>query len=147
MDQSVKDAYSDRLRKAMRHRGYVSTRASSGVDMIALANAAGVSREMARKYVDGKSIPRADVQELICNWLKISQQWLQYGDGQMERISAGEIDRAKMRDCFIAVTRAEKELGCKLTPGQEMDLAIHLYYNEDDNNIKKIESIIKMLAS
>ena len=142
MDVGVKEEYAARLRQAMRAKGYVSTRASSGVDYATLADTVGVSPEMGRKYVEGHSIPRPDVQEKISRWLHVSQSWLQYGEGSMVP-DAGSIDRELLKSCFQLIHQVLEAQERTLTTDREVDLALYLYNTPADRNAEGIAKILR----
>lgn len=77
----------------MRARGHTSIRnARSGVDVGPLARAAGVSREMARRYPEGV-VPDLNKLEKIADWLGVRLAWLRDGEGPM-RAAAHAADSA-----------------------------------------------------
>lgn len=69
---------------AIKQQGYVSARnAKSGVDVGPLAKAAGVSREMARRYTEGLAVPDLNRIGKIAAWLNVRVPWLRDGEGPM----------------------------------------------------------------
>lgn len=81
-----KQAFSERLIRAMRESpGAVKAGTKHGVDAVALQNVAGVSREMARRYLEGMAIPNPDPMRAIADWLNVRVSWLRDGDGAMRR--------------------------------------------------------------
>lgn len=82
MGSSTKKAFAERLVKAMLAAGHRSARgAKAGVDVGPLASAAGITREMARRYVLGEALPNSDRMDKIAGWLKLKMAWLRDGDG------------------------------------------------------------------
>lgn len=67
----------------MLDKGLRSARgATAGVDVAPLAKAAGVSREMARRYTDGKALPDLNRMQKMATWLGIRLPWLRDGEGE-----------------------------------------------------------------
>jgi hypothetical protein len=91
MVDSVKKEFSERLVQAMRScpQGTKSN-TKHGVDTAGLKSAAGVTMEMARRYVEGGAMPRPEVMRAISEWLNVRVAWLRDGEGPM-RISVGEL--------------------------------------------------------
>lgn len=78
---SSRKAFAERLREAMKDAGYSSKRdAKSGVDVAPLAAAAGVKREMARRYVEAIALPDVERMIKIAQWLGVRIQWLRDGE-------------------------------------------------------------------
>jgi transcriptional regulator with XRE-family HTH domain len=85
----AKKAFGERLAGAMLDRGYRSSRgARSGVDVNELRQRARVSREMARRYVEGEAVPDLERVVRIAEWLGVRVAWLLYGEGS--RAAAGQ---------------------------------------------------------
>jgi transcriptional regulator with XRE-family HTH domain len=86
MGNSTKKAVAARLVKRMRDMGRGARRSSStGVDVKALAAAAGVTVEMARRYALGEALPDPDKLDKIAQWLGVRVAWLRDGDGDTAR--------------------------------------------------------------
>lgn len=84
MVTTAKEAFARRLVDAMLEHGYKSSRnAKSGVDVGPLAQKAGVSREMARRYTEGAAVPDLNKMSLIADWLAVRLAWLRDGEGPM----------------------------------------------------------------
>jgi hypothetical protein len=81
MADSTKDAFGRRLREAMTDRGHRSARAKSAVNVGPLAGVARVTREMARRYVNGEAIPETDKMAAIAEFLAVRVAWLRDGEG------------------------------------------------------------------
>lgn len=74
--------FAERLKEAMRDKGLVAKKgAASGLDAGSLATVAGVSLEMARRYIDGLAVPRRAKMELIADYLDVNLMWLRDGLG------------------------------------------------------------------
>lgn len=82
---SNKQAFAQRLIRALKDRGFTSARnARSGVDVGPLAKATKVTREMGRRYTGGSALPDADKMQLIADWLNVRVAWLRDGEGPMQ---------------------------------------------------------------
>lgn len=119
------EAFARRLQEAATARGLTSGRSRSGVDIVALSSATGMSYEMARRYAEGLASPKPDVLRLIAEWLKVSTTWLAYGEGEMNATSA--IDMRLLELCIVAVTEAVMQAGVKLDPTRQAHLVGALY--------------------
>jgi transcriptional regulator with XRE-family HTH domain len=81
MGNSTKKAFAGRLVKAMLAAGHRSSRgAKAGVAVAELAEAAEITREMARRYVLGEAIPDTDRLDKIAGWLGVKVAWLRDGE-------------------------------------------------------------------
>lgn len=119
------EAFARRLQEAASARGLTSGRSRSGVDIVALASAVGVSYEMARRYAQGLASPKPDVLRLIAEWLHVNMAWLAYGDGEMA--ASGGVDMRMLEGCIVAVTEAISQAGVKLDPVRQAHLVGALY--------------------
>ena len=72
--------FSKRLNALMQKEGYVSTRSKAGVKIGQLAEVAGVSYQMARKYALGLALPDYNIIPRIAKWLNSSPSWLLFGE-------------------------------------------------------------------
>ena len=82
MATTAKQAFAHRLAETLRAQGHTSKRAAiSGVDVAPLAKAAGVSREMARRYIAGAAMPGINRLQKIAGWLGVRLTWLRDGEG------------------------------------------------------------------
>jgi transcriptional regulator with XRE-family HTH domain len=116
--------FHDRLRDLMKAKGLISTANKSGVDVRSLAKAAGTTYEMARRYVEGRAIPRADKLEKIAAWLGVSPSELLYGEPKThDRIIHTEV----LQTCIQAVRQAEQLGGRTMKPEQAAKLVALLY--------------------
>lgn len=81
-----KQLFSDRLIRAMlKCPDARNQNTKHGVDTAALQRTAGVSREMARRYLEGMAIPNPDPMRAIANWLGVRVAWLRDGEGPMSK--------------------------------------------------------------
>lgn len=78
----VMKQFAARLREAMLDKNMVARKqAASGVDVSQLKVAAGVTLEMARRYVEGTALPRPEKMTRIAAWLGVNLPWLRDGIG------------------------------------------------------------------
>lgn len=74
--------FAGRLREAMLDKNLTARKqAASGVDVSQLKVAAGVTLEMARRYVEGTALPRPEKMTRIAKWLGVNLHWLRDGIG------------------------------------------------------------------
>lgn len=116
-------AFARRLRDLMAAAGHVSPGAHSGVDVGKLAEVAGVSYEMARRYAEGLAMPRPGNLTKIAKWLRVSSAELAYG----ENPKTNTIDEGVLRACLGAVQEAQARTGVVLTPERAAHLVAVLY--------------------
>lgn len=118
-------SFAARLTERMKAKGYVSTGTRSGVDVNALAKAADTSYEMARRYSEGKAIPRPETLARIAEWLGVEPSVLLYGEPikEINRIIHTEV----LQSCIEAVKRAEQLSGQQVPPEKQAKLIALLY--------------------
>lgn len=121
----IADEFAARLVAAMKARGHVSGAAKSGVDVTALAKASRTTYEMARRYVEGRAIPRPDKLERIGDWLGTSPSQLLYGE--REAVSSRVIHAEVLQSCIQAAQEAERLSGTTLSPDRMAKLIAFLY--------------------
>lgn len=80
----IREGFRKRLIYILKKRGYISTKAHSGVSAKAISNALGCSFTMARKYLSGQALPENKTMEKIASWLEIDTWWLLYGSKRQE---------------------------------------------------------------
>ncbi len=73
------DHFAKRLIQTMRERGYTSGRSKDRIDIAKLAEAAGSSYQMARRYTLGQAVPEFHVVFQIAAWLEASPSYLLFG--------------------------------------------------------------------
>lgn len=122
-DSEACRAFAARLREAMKRKRMTSERSRSGVDVGALARRAGVSYEMARRYVEGKAMPRPDVLEQIAGSLDLSVAELAFGSLPV----ADGIDADRLAACMLAVEQGQAEASVRLSLEQKARIAARLY--------------------
>lgn len=76
--------FSSRLIRLLIQNGYTSRSASTGVKVKELAQHAGCSFEMARRYTNGTALPDPLAIKNIANWLNVEPGWLLFGSTQEE---------------------------------------------------------------
>lgn len=119
------EAMAARLRKAAQERGHTSGRNRSGVDVGAVAAAAGCSYEMARRYVEGLATPGQDVLQALARWLSVPTSWLAYGeDGHG---TPPPVVPETLEACLAAVQEAQELAGVVLPPARIAALVAALY--------------------
>ncbi len=78
--QAFRTSFANRLIGKLRERGYISKHGISGVNGNQLAKALGISLPMARRYINGKSIPTNITLHKLAKWLDTDPAWLLYGN-------------------------------------------------------------------
>ena len=73
-------AFARRLTLLMQDADLVSFKSKTGVKVSKLAETAGCSKQMARRYVLGDALPEIDATYKIAKWLNVSPGWLLFGD-------------------------------------------------------------------
>ena len=127
----------------MRSAGLVSDSSRSGVDVVALADAASTSYEMARRYAEGLAIPRSEKLAAIAEWLKVSPALLAWGDDG----GAADIDEGLLGKCIEAVSSAEEKIGAKLPPEKKSRLIAILYRETARDGTPAIEVVSLMVRA
>lgn len=143
--------FSKRLNASLQKEGYISNRSKAGTEVRQLAEAVGVSYQMARKYVLGMALPDYHAIAKIAKWLNISPSWLLFGEKepimpQVRSASAIEIDIELLKYILIKCTIlfppiAEPEKIANYIAGIIYDAA---HINAD---AKMITKIIDMMLS
>ncbi|MGQ3891265.1 helix-turn-helix domain-containing protein [Legionella sp. CNM-4043-24] len=72
--------FSTRLIDAMKSKGYVATRSSSGICVEMLSQFAGASEQICRRYVRGDALPDYEKIKNIAKYLGVSPGWLLFGE-------------------------------------------------------------------
>ncbi len=107
----------------MKVKGFTSESSKSGLDVSALAAAAGTSYEMARRYCEGTALPRPDTMEAIARWLDLPVSALAFG----EEKSHAPIDEGTLQLCIEVVIEAQARTGTQLNPKSVAQMAAILY--------------------
>jgi transcriptional regulator with XRE-family HTH domain len=139
----INRAFGLRLAGLMRDRGWISTQNRSGVDVARLAQITGSSYEMARRYVEGRAIPRADKLTRVAEWLGVRQSDLldhPADDHEEQRLIHTEV----LQSCIRAAREAEKLAGMEL-PADKMARLVALLYEEAVDGRALNEGLLKRL--
>lgn len=72
--------FSQRIIQCLQRADLISSTSKAGVKVKKLAEIAGCSHQMARRYVLGEALPEIDVTYKIAKWLGVSPGWLLFGD-------------------------------------------------------------------
>jgi len=83
----VRKRFSARLRRATANEGWPERGAGAR-----LAKLAGATPKAASKWLNGEAMPRQEKLGVIAKALRVSQQWLQYGEGSMVAGVAEELE-------------------------------------------------------
>ena len=73
-------AFSNRLIEAMKAKGHAASRSPSGICMQTLAQFAGASEQICRRYIRGDALPDYDKIISIAHHLQVSPGWLLFGE-------------------------------------------------------------------
>lgn len=98
--QLFRTCFATRLTSKLREMGLVSRRGTNGVNGQKLANAIGVSLPMARRYINGQSIPENSTLQKISNWLDVDPCWLLYGENNVTCTPHKPIDKELFKEIF-----------------------------------------------
>ena len=123
------DLFAQRLRTLMAAQGHTSRSSRSGVNVNALAKAAGTSYEMARRYAEGAAIPRPDKLEAIAKWLGVDPGSLAWGSAS-QIINMGLLER-----CLEAIAEAQARTGRRLDNEKAAHLVALLYQEAIEDKI------------
>lgn len=72
--------FSNRLLNAMKANGYTASRSPNGICMRTLAEFAGASEQICRRYIRGDALPYHDKLLAIATALNVSPGWLLFGE-------------------------------------------------------------------
>lgn len=84
--------FSKRLQQIIIDKGYPSPKSPNKANTQKLADAAGVSRQMAARYINGDAIPETKILRNISTWLECDLWWLLYG-------KVKKVDEIKSKIC------------------------------------------------
>lgn len=141
-DKSSAEAFGRRLRQLMRAKGYVSDTSRSKVDVTALADAAGTSYEMARRYADGLATPRADTMQKIATWLGVAPAVLAWGGSD-----ESSVDEEVLQKCISGMIEAQIRTGITLDAERAARLVAMLYLEEVDGRSPASATVDRMLKA
>lgn len=114
----------------MRARGHVSDTARSGVDVPALADAAGMAT------------PRPGVLQRIAEWLGVAPAVLVWGRGADE---APAIEQETLQLCIQAVLQAQAGLGTTVVPEVAARVVSILYLEAMDGRPPAPDTVTRIL--
>lgn len=98
-EEKIKSEFSSRLVNLLARNGLISLRSSKRVDAQSLANIAGCSVAMARRYINGEALPKKSIVDKIALWGKVDPYWLYCGEESNKR--KNEPDKLLWLDIFI----------------------------------------------
>jgi hypothetical protein len=96
--QHIRDAFTKRLNLALREAGIAAY--GSGV---LIADACNITPKAAGKWLNSMSIPRASKMTLLCEWLQVRREWLEYGVEPMKEESLGSAKPASAASFQISL--------------------------------------------
>lgn len=143
-DNPAAQAFAERLGALMRAAGRVSDSSRSGVDVVALAEAAGTSYEMARRYAEGLAIPRADTMARIAAWLDVAPAVLAWGPGEE---TGSTINQEVLQQCIKAVMDAQARAGVDVPTERAAALVAALYQEAMDGRFPLPATVSRMLKA
>lgn len=82
--EKIKLGFAKRLMQVMLDHGFVSPKYPKKANTQKLADASGVSRQMAARYLNGDALPDTKVLSNIADWLTCDPWWLLYGSKKQE---------------------------------------------------------------
>lgn len=135
------EGFVERLRAAMLARGYASDTSRSGVDVNALAAAASITYEMARRYAEGLATPRPDKIEAIAAWLGVSPGALMWGQ------ETHQINTKVLQQCVMAVHEAQRRTRITLTTEKAAHLVAILYEETSKGKSPTADTVDLMLRA
>lgn len=135
-------AFGSRLRAAMLDRGLRSASSRSGVAVRSLADAVGISYEMARRYCEGAALPRPETLASIAGWLGVAPGLLAWGDGD-----ATQVNPEVLEACVGAVLEAQARTKKKLSTAQAARLVAILYSEQAAGRTTTADTLDLMLRS
>ena len=111
MPLSAKEEFAARLVEALLDSGHRSSRnAKSGVDVGPLAKHIKVTREMARRYTEGRAVPDLNKMKLMAEWLGVRLPWLRDGDGPKHERRTEVTAVAQQLASYDALSNEAKEV-------------------------------------
>jgi hypothetical protein len=82
--------FSVRLASAMRAIGCILSATALTREFNPRADGAAVSTQAARKWLRGEAIPTQERVHVLARWLRVSPEWLRFGDGSEAHGSAND---------------------------------------------------------
>jgi len=121
-----KQAFAQRLRQALQDAG-VDMRSPTRVTVQFNLRHYGspVSTQSVRKWLEGSSFPQQDKIRTLSKWLKVSSEWLRYGDGdkrtapKANQVEEPDEDRyaehaVTLPEEFARLSLRHKEMVCEI---------------------------------
>lgn len=142
-DTTAAQAFGRRLRALMKAAGHVSESSRSGVDVVALAEAAGSSYEMARRYAEGLALPRPETLRRIADWLGVHASSLAWGASEERQ----EINAEVLQQCMRAVMDAQARTRVTLSTERAAALVAALYQEAIDGRFPVAETVARMIKA
>ena len=121
-----RQAFSSRLKQALRGASVdIRSPTSIAVKFNLRYYGSPVSTQAVRKWLEGSSIPKQDKIRTLGKWLKVSSEWLRYGEGDKrqpenaDHLSDADIARnadrvATLPDEFARLSPRHKEMVCEI---------------------------------
>lgn len=148
----LRKMFADKLIKMMIDKGHYPAKPKGKADASKLADVAGVSRQMAYKYLNGEALPNSVALEKISAWLSCPAMWLVNNEPDHLNLNNKSIDEAlcqaifkKMEPQFIE----DKLTADKLNLLVETFMQIYNYAvatgSDIDSKLKSAEQMIALL--
>ena len=143
-------AFSERLSEQMLAKGHLSIQKKP--DAQALANAIGISPQMARRYLTGKAIPNNQTIQKMADWLDTDALVLLYGK-QQANIPPVHSDNGLEESLLLEIFKIFRpKFQSQLTKKEYLDLTKHLsstYYNLTQTCLSKPAQakVLKQISS
>lgn len=139
-----KETFSERLITTMKAEGHLSRRKNSnyGVNVRLLANKAGVSYEVARRWLKGPLEPGLGEAGNIAVWLKVSLDWLMLGK------VGPKINPKRFLSVYQTCTEAVELKGGIITDEQFSALVAYVYNDEveREDSVIHIQGLLNMFS-
>lgn len=100
MDDHTQTSFGARLKFAMLHKGFSSTRSPYGVDVTHLSKITQHSPQICRKYLKNTALPSIDTIMRLSETLNVSPGWLLFGEGYPQHKNLVSLSPALLR-CVI----------------------------------------------
>lgn len=137
--------FGGRLVKLMRERGHVSETARSGVDVAKLAEIAGCSYEMARRYAEGLAMPRPAKVEAIATWLGADAGYLAWGEATTTAAPTLAVDTGVLEECLMKITEAQRLSGRALSSEKAAALVSLVYQDAIEGRSPTVQGIVRLM--
>lgn len=148
----VRKLFAKKLIKIMIEHGYYPAKPGGKADATKLAHAAGVSRQMAYKYLNGEAIPNPVVLERISEWLNYPTKWLVNNEPDHLNLKSKSIDETLCKEIFKMMESQfiEKKLSAdKLSSLIDVFMQIYNYAaatgSDIESRLKSAEQMVALL--